>query len=92
MKYVKILWVHDYDEEPVEMLSEIGPDGYEVRKVHRFRDGYEWADENNETDRTGLGLVPIIPLEEIDAEPGLSSSEIDLAEFEWAWQRAREAL
>ncbi|MFJ9713389.1 DUF6881 domain-containing protein [Streptomyces sp. NPDC101234] len=31
--------MHDFQSEPIRFCSEIGDDGYEVRKVQEFRDG-----------------------------------------------------
>ncbi|WP_181138938.1 DUF6881 domain-containing protein [Streptomyces sp. Ru72] len=44
--YLKVIWHHDFPDEPVGILSEVGEDRYEVRKVEVFRGGrLDWADE-----------------------------------------------
>ncbi|MCR6488043.1 hypothetical protein M8542_34980 [Amycolatopsis sp. OK19-0408] len=84
--YLHATWTHDFADEPVEMISEIGPDGYERRKVEYFRDGrVGWADEDHEVGGTGLGVVPVPPLEEINAQPEFTASRVAAAEFERAW-------
>lgn len=58
MWYLKVLWLHDFADEPVELLSEIGPDGYEMRKVERYRDGrLDFADETREPARLSSARV-----------------------------------
>ncbi|MFK0248600.1 DUF6881 domain-containing protein [Amycolatopsis azurea] len=67
----------------------VGADGYECRKVERFRDGrLGWADERHEVGGTGLGEVPVPPLEEINAQREFSAARIDGGEFARAWREA----
>ncbi|WIX81148.1 hypothetical protein QRX50_10485 [Amycolatopsis carbonis] len=81
--------MHEFAEEPVEILSEVGADGYERRKVERFRDGrLGWADEKHEVGGTGLGELPVPPLDEINAQQEFVASRIPDREFEWAWGQA----
>nr|WP_245820131.1 hypothetical protein [Amycolatopsis azurea] len=71
------------------MFSEVGADGYECRKVERFRDGrLGWADERHEVGGTSLGEVPVPPLDEINAQREFSASRIDGDEFERIWKEA----
>ncbi|MFE6612418.1 DUF6881 domain-containing protein [Amycolatopsis sp. NPDC057786] len=87
--YLRIVWSHDFGEEPVEILSEVGSDGYECRKVERFRDGrVGWADEKDEVGGTGLGEVPVPPLAEINAQQEFEASRITGDEFERVWRQA----
>ncbi|RSN03245.1 hypothetical protein DMC63_40785 [Streptomyces sp. WAC 05977] len=87
--YLRVVWSHDFGEEPVEILSEIGSDGSECRKVERFRDGRAgWADEKDEVGGTGLGEVPVPPLAEINAQPEFVAVRITGAELERTWRRA----
>jgi hypothetical protein len=39
MTYLRVEWIHNFEGEPVEMLSELDTHRNEVRKVERFRDG-----------------------------------------------------
>ncbi|SFT75494.1 hypothetical protein SAMN04487904_107165 [Actinopolyspora lacussalsi subsp. righensis] len=90
MRYVKVAWEHDFVDEPVLYLSELGGDGYEIRKVQFYRDGRsEWADESHETANSGLAEIPFPPLEEISGQEGLSAEWIDREEFERAWGEAQ---
>jgi hypothetical protein len=72
----------------VELFSEVGPDGYECRKVERFRDGrLGWADDENEVGGTGLGAVPITSIDETNEQDEFQASTISAEKFERAWIR-----
>ena len=87
--YLRVAWHHDFPEEPVELYSEVDDDGYEVRKVHVFRDGHlEYADADVETPMTGLSEVPIGPVESIAAQDEFSPAIIGRQDFEEIWRLA----
>ena len=91
MWYLKVIWHHDFVDEPVQILSEIGEGRYEVRKVEMFRDGrLDWADERW-SPSTMLGEVPVPPLEEINVQHEFTAAVISAAEFEQAWVTAKDA-
>src|SRR5258705_13531981 len=39
MQYIRVRWKHALPDEPVELLSELDSESWEVRKVEVFRDG-----------------------------------------------------
>jgi len=89
VRYVKVAWDHDFADDPVIYLSELGDDGYETRKVQFYRDGRsEWADEIHETATVGLSEIPFPSLEEISSQPEFSAELITVDEFENAWSRS----
>ncbi|MGW7433211.1 DUF6881 domain-containing protein [Streptomyces sp. NPDC054861] len=89
MRYVKVTWDHDFADDPVLYLSELGDDGYETRKVQFYRDGRsEWADESSETATVGLSEIPFPPLEEIASQSECTAKVITPEEFESAWKGA----
>jgi hypothetical protein len=94
MRYVRVTWHHDFDDEPVTIFSELGDDRYETRKVQIYRDGRtEWSDESRETGGIVLSEVPFPEdLEEIDSQTEFSAGLIDADEFEQAWREARAHL
>lgn len=94
MWYVRVMWHHDFDDEPVTIFSELGEDRYETRKVQIYRDGrMEWSDESRESGDITLSEIPFpADLEEIDSQAEFSAGLIDAAEFEQAWQGARARL
>ncbi|MEV6285894.1 hypothetical protein [Kribbella sp. NPDC051770] len=90
MKYVKVAWNHDFVDEPVLYLSELGDDGYETRRVQFYRDGRaEWADRDHEATTVGLSEIPFPALEEISSRPEFDAGPIGAEEFELAWDRSR---
>lgn len=89
MRYVKVAWDHDFADDPVLYLSELGDDGYEVRKVQFYRDGRsEWADEGHETATVGLSEIPFPSVEEISSKSEFSAELISVEEFERAWSQS----
>ncbi len=90
MRYVKVTWHHDFDDEPVLYFHEVGPDDYETRRVQTYRDGHsEWADENHETATAGVAEIPIAPIEEIASQPEFDAEDITRDQFETEWAKAR---
>lgn len=90
MEYVKVAWEHDFPDEPVIYLSELGEDRYETRKVQLYRDGRaDWADEHHETATVGLSEISFPSVEEISRQPDCRAEQISSEEFEQAWTNAR---
>ncbi|MFD7920617.1 DUF6881 domain-containing protein [Streptomyces sp. NPDC059740] len=87
MQYWKVLWHHEFTEEPIAIYSEIGEDGYETRKVERFRDGrWGWASEHASSAPTELGEIPLGSIEDFQNEPEFSAFVITEEEFEAVWR------
>jgi hypothetical protein len=87
--YLKVEWLHDFGEEPVEIYSEVGDDGYEIRKVEVFCDGrLEYADERHEAGATALSEVPVGTVAEIAAQDEFRPRVISEGDFEEMWTRA----
>ncbi|HTI21174.1 MAG TPA: hypothetical protein VL652_09290 [Kutzneria sp.] len=90
MRYQQVRWQHDHPDEPVDLFSEVGPDGYEMRRVDRFADGrLQWSDDTGAGTGQGVGEVPIDPVAEINAVAGFLAAEITQARFERVWAAAR---
>ncbi|THA25988.1 hypothetical protein E4198_15925 [Streptomyces sp. RKND-216] len=90
MDYWKVEWKHDFQEEPTTFYSEIGEDGYEVRKVQRFRDGrLVKADAQHESGEVGLSEIPVGRIEDVKAQPDFSAFTISFDEFQVVWLKAR---
>ncbi|KUM74718.1 DUF6881 domain-containing protein [Streptomyces curacoi] len=89
MEYWKVEWLHDFPSEPVIFYSEIGEDGYEVRKVQRYRNGRTLkADELHESGDIGLSEIPVGSIEDVASQPEFSAFVITRDEFEKEWQSA----
>ncbi|WP_253915898.1 hypothetical protein [Streptomyces sp. NRRL S-31] len=82
-------WLHDFESEPTGFYSEIGDDGYEVRKVQRYRDGRQLrADSSHETAEIGLSEIPVGHIEDVANQPEFAARLISREEFEQAWNSA----
>ncbi len=93
MRYIRVEWRHDDQDEPVMLLSELDDESYETRKIELFRDGRGgFADASESLPPTQLGLVPVPELREIAIFPEFRPEEITKAEFERAWESARAAV
>ncbi|MBE1532977.1 DUF6881 domain-containing protein [Actinomadura algeriensis] len=87
--YLRVEWFHDFGEEPVDIYSEVGEDGYELRKVEVFRDGrLQYTDGLREAGGTMLSESPVGTVAEIAAQGGFQPHEISEQEFEETWARA----
>lgn len=92
MRYQHVVWMHSSDDYPVDYFSEIGDDGFEVRRVDGYRDGHlDLAGENIETGKTTLAQVAMTSsVEEINADSEFRAKAITRREFEAVWRRALE--
>ena len=92
MTYLKVLWNHTFEDEPVELLSEIDANREETRKVERYRNGaLAFAGPSGASGTTRLSDSRIPTLQQIAANPEFSPVEIDQATFERAWRSAQLA-
>lgn len=92
MNDLRVTWIHRHDDDPVELLSEIDGDRREVRKVEVFGDGsMGFAGPDEAVGSTMLSVVPLPAVDEIAADPQFRPRAIGRAEFEAAWQAARQA-
>lgn len=90
MKYYQIYWIHDYPTDPIYLYSEVGNDGYEIRKINIYRDNtVGYAIDEIEFNGAGLSEKPFPPLEELNGKDEwdeLISQEISFKEFEQVWE------
>ena len=92
MRYLRVRWLHDSRDDPVDLFSEIDDESWEVREVEVVADGsMHFAGGGLETGDTRLGDVPMTDFEEIAASPEFLPEMIDRAGFESVWERAHEA-
>ena len=78
--YLAAEWMHELEDQPRFLYSELHVDRYEMRRVEAFRDGRVVQVE----DEMELGDRSIPSMEEINAIPGgeFRAWEIGAAEFE----------
>jgi hypothetical protein len=91
VRYQAVRWLHELDDEPVLLYSEIDAEGNEVRKVEEYRSGrLDVAAGVTETGSTVLSETPMPSIEEINDQPEFEGRSITKEEFEAVWRRAWE--
>lgn len=87
MRYIDVNWEHESEGDPFRLVSEIGEDDLETRKLEFFKNGnVGLASELSATDGTMLGEAQVPRLEEINAESEFSGKEITKQQFELLWR------
>jgi hypothetical protein len=87
MRYLDVKWIHDLQEEPIRLVSEIDLMGFETRKVEFFRDGrVGFASAAGASPGTELGTVPVQSIDEIDALGEFAGLTITRSDFEALWR------
>lgn len=90
MKYYKVVWDHEFADEPVQIYSEVADDGYEVRKVEVYSDNsYGVASSELNVGDTYLSDLPFPDVDELGAEEEFTPVVIEEKEFEEIWLRAQ---
>ncbi len=92
MIYMRVRWIHQDQDDPVEIYSELSDARWELRKIEIFRDGrYGYASEEGSLDSMGLSLEKIPSLEEIARDPEFEPETITKKQFESMWVKALES-
>jgi hypothetical protein len=88
VKYIDVKWLHSNKSDPIRLVSEIGVDGYESRKLEFWSNGQVgYASKSGNSRETGLGQLPVPPLSEINADAQFIGIEIDAFQFEALWKK-----
>ena len=88
MRYIDVEWIHDLEDEPFRLVSEIGDDNFELRKLEFCRNGkLGFASGETHTENTMLGIVEVPPLEEINSDVEFQGISISKHKFEQLWQK-----
>ncbi len=88
MRYIDVNWAPESEEYPCRLVSEIGKNQFEVRKLEFFRNGkIGFASSVSSTENTMLGIVEVPPLEEINSDNEFQGKNISKQEFELIWQK-----
>ena len=89
MRQQRVIWDHDFHDEPTVLWSEVGDDRLERRKVDEYGDGrLDYADAQGGTGSTLVGDQPMPSLDEINASTEFTGVPISSVEFEAVWRRA----
>lgn len=88
MKYLKVNWIHDLDDEPSLLYSEIDENRYEIRKIEVYKDeSFGLATATYEFGGTRLGFEPIPEIDKIKEDLQFIPTYITKEEFEIEWVR-----
>lgn len=88
MRYIDVEWKHESKEEPVRLVSEIGDDEFETRKLELFPNGnVGYASSAFSSEKTGLGMAPVPSLKEINEQKEFIGKSISANQFETLWQK-----
>ncbi|MDG0791444.1 hypothetical protein OMP38_11630 [Cohnella ginsengisoli] len=91
--FIKVIWFHQFVEEPVLLYSELDCERYEIRKIEFFRNNkVGFASEEIECADTALGSQPVPKLTEINKNNEFYGIEISKDEFEVIWKDTLDKL
>ncbi|AJQ94835.1 DUF6881 domain-containing protein [Gynuella sunshinyii] len=89
MQYLKIKWLHEFEDEPVLIYSELTDDRSEIRKVEVFPNGdYGYAYDGGIKGTTQLSETPLPTEQEIASDPQFEPRVIAKEEFNGVWEKA----
>jgi uncharacterized protein DUF6881 len=87
MEYVKVSWIHDFEDEPILLYSELDLSRHEIRKIEIYKDGsFGLASFNYEFGGTLLSSEPVPDTTEIGKDPQFIVHETSKEEFEAVWE------
>lgn len=87
MRYIDVQWKHEFKDEPVRLVSEIGTDNFETRKLEFFPGGsIGFAFEATESPNTRLGIDVVPSLDEINSQNEFEGITISKEQFELLWE------
>lgn len=90
LRYIVVDWIHEPNDYPVRLYSELDAEGWEKRKIEEFQDGrLDFADASSRSGDTRLGEAAVPPLQEIARDAQFSPREIQSEDFETVWKRAK---
>ncbi len=88
--YERLEWIHDHEDQPRFIYSELDDERYETRKIEVFEDGriVKVSEDRPERGSTGLAVLPVPSVDEVNAirEEEFHAEEISSAEFEDLWE------
>jgi hypothetical protein len=88
MNYVDVQWHHSNADNPIRLVSELGADRFETRKIEFWADGrVGYASKDGASRDTGLGDAPVPTNHELNLRGEFSAKEIDARSFQQLWDR-----
>ncbi len=90
--FIDVAWKHDFEADPIRLVSQLDNQRYEVRKLEFFRDGrVGYADGHKSTMGTQLGKLPVPPLIEINSDVQFDARIIESTLFNHLWSKHASA-
>jgi hypothetical protein len=91
MEYLKVEWIHQWNDEPIVIYSEMDDYRQETRKIEVFRDGrVGYAVGEVTQGGTLLSETPLPPLHRIASDRQFKPHEITQQSFERVWREKVE--
>lgn len=89
MKYIKVIWKHEFTDEPVELYSELDDWNNEIRKVEVYRNGeVGYATLDLSYSNTFLSKYELPDIIEINQDKQFCATSISKDDFEIIWDNA----
>lgn len=89
MEYIKVKWLHQFEDEPILLLSELDNQRFEVRKMEFYADGrIGFASGEISAGQTMLGEVAMPSAAEISSDTAFLVEELSADEFDSLWMAA----
>lgn len=86
MEYLKVIWLHSFEDEPILLYSEIDDKRFETRKIEIYKDdSFGLAMQSYEFGGTFLGIEPVPFSDEIKKDTQFIPALISKEEFESVW-------
>ncbi len=87
MEYIDVTWNHTNMSYPIRLVSELGSDRYEIRKLEFYQNGQVgFATEELSSLGAELSEKPIPLLEVINSDLEFKGKYITAEEFEGLWE------
>jgi hypothetical protein len=88
MNYVDVQWLHSNTENPIRLVSELGPDRFETRNIEFWADGrIGYASKEGASRNSLLGDAPVPTIQELNSHSEFSAKEFDARSFQQLWDR-----
>ncbi|MBY0547438.1 MAG: hypothetical protein K2W95_09115 [Candidatus Obscuribacterales bacterium] len=89
MKYIKVRWIHEFDDEPILYFEELDDSRYERRRIEIYRSGVICPMTARELEALGpVDHMPLPEVSDLNRDEDFEAEEITAAEFETQWQLA----
>lgn len=87
MEYIYVEWVHNFEDEPTILISELDEKRNEIRKIELYKNGsVGYAYNGISVMGTGLSSEPIPELKNIASDTQFIPKKISKEEFEGFWK------